>query len=624
SYIITGIDDEGMHMAISATIPNPSTIGMTIPVAIFETSFHGKVLGPAVADGLVLIPHGSSSFALNVTISAANGDLSPYLSGIFENALGGIATELDAQGVSAPGISWLDAAIKALSLHTSLPPLTNPPIESISIDAMSMDFSCDTCIWSPQAISTITAKTNLPFANGAPIIQLSQHIQIIDKNGQPVGLLNTPYAAAKATGDVVTSTSVSAPLEVFDGSHEIFESFIGDLSEATSYQLGLNGTSDSILDLGLLGKVEVKGIKVDVQTSLDGLQGLKKIDFYAMLGLDFKVIDGLPFAYIPGMVNIHNPSKLTLTLGDLVLNGGVNYTEAGQLAKVHVDNMVLVPGDNYVDSITLVDALHPAADTVVNGLFSGVGGDIDLYLSAFEGSSSNPALVAGLKDLQTSIILPKDLFVANATTPYLASPWSLKFLPSTVDDGLVEFTGTFQNPYPGYTLHVHSINMVSPSGIQTKNSIYIFKILDNIQYDLAPQETRIITFKVAIDESLTKALIQKLVDASSIGSLEFQLELYPVITLGNDPTLYTPLWPSIRVFPDTPLSVETGPDFQLFLDWYNKRHPVVPALVSQTTIPSSTGVSPTMASSPVPTISPVSAASPIPSLTPSPVPSVAP
>ncbi|KAG0282189.1 hypothetical protein BGZ98_006874, partial [Dissophora globulifera] len=156
----------------------------------------------------------------------------------------------------APGVSWLDAAIKSLKLSTSLPPLASPPIESVSIDAMSVDFSCATCTWAPGAVASISAKTNLPFAGNVPIVQLSQHVEILDQNGQLVGKLDTPYAPAAATGSIVTTTTPSTPLVVDDGSHDIYEGFIRDLNAATTYKMGLRGTTDSILDLGALGMVE--------------------------------------------------------------------------------------------------------------------------------------------------------------------------------------------------------------------------------------------------------------------------------------------------------------------------------------------------------------------------------
>ncbi|KAF9342417.1 hypothetical protein BGX34_008196, partial [Mortierella sp. NVP85] len=203
-----------------------------------------------VATGLTLVPHATSTFALNATIAPSSVDLRPILTGIFQNAIGGTPTPLEAQGVGAPGVTWLDKAIKTLVLNTNLPPLPVPPIAAVNIDAMSMDFACETCVWAPTAISTITAKTNLPFAGGAPIIQLSQNVEILDKNGQVVGTLNTPYANATTAGDTVTTTTPAAPLEVAAGSHEIYSAFIGDLNLADKYELGLRGSANSVLDLG--------------------------------------------------------------------------------------------------------------------------------------------------------------------------------------------------------------------------------------------------------------------------------------------------------------------------------------------------------------------------------------
>ena len=278
-YVIDSVDSSGLHMLIAATINNPSTIGMTIPLSLFNTEFMGTVLGPAVAAGLTLVPHASSDFSLNATIATGNGNMVPYLEGIFTNAVTGVQTPLQAQGTGAPGISWLDTAIKSLLLSTNLPPLAEAPIVSVAIDAMSMDFTCHNCTWAPTAVSTITAVTNLPFKNGAPIVALSQNVYIMDENGQEVGLLSTGYATANATGNSVTCTTPAAPLTIADGSHSIYETFIGDLSSKTNYQVGLKGTANSKLDLGDLGVIEVKGIALDVTTNLDGLQGLQNITF---------------------------------------------------------------------------------------------------------------------------------------------------------------------------------------------------------------------------------------------------------------------------------------------------------------------------------------------------------
>ncbi|KAF9358036.1 hypothetical protein BGX26_002620 [Mortierella sp. AD094] len=649
SYIINSIDDQGLHMVISASISNPSTIGMTIPVSTFNTAFHGKVLGPAVAEGLTLVPHGTSSFALNATIAAGNGDLTPYLKGIFQNALSGAPTELDAQGVSAPGVSWLDAAIKALNLHTSLPPLSVPPIESVSIDAMSMDFACDTCVWAPTAMSTITAKTNLPFANGAPIIQLSQHVNILDKSGQLVGTLNTPYASANASSSLVTTSTPSRPLTIADGSHQIFETFIGDLNQATTYQLGLNGTSDSILDLGVLSKIEVKGIKLDVQSSLDGLQGLKKIDFLASFGIDSTTIDGVQYVRMKVLVNIHNPSKLTFNIGDLTLKAGVDYTESGYIGKVIINSLVLAPGDNPYISVALLDGEQPSTIPFITNILGASPVPVPMYVYPFSDSTNNPALSAGLKDLQSVVYVPPNLRDPDATPPYSNSSWKMTFLPSTLNDSLVEMTGTFQNPYFSTALNFEDA-VVDQSEFQTllseiaimdsATSWNTFNFLNNFKFSLKPNESRTITFKVKIKTDIPapmdRSSVQRVVDASKKGSINMSFTLDPVFTLGNDPTRLTADWSSDNYYPNK-VPVETGPDFALFLDWYDKHYPSTTSVTStvanlpQTTVsPVSTATAepttePTTAPSPVPTpdTTSSSALSPVPSPAPSSVPSPA-
>ncbi|KAF9293229.1 hypothetical protein BGZ91_010380, partial [Linnemannia elongata] len=161
---------------------------------------------------MALVPHSNSSFALNATIAADGTDKTPYIKGIFHNALTGVATPLQAKGVAAPGVSWLDAAIKSLVLNTALPPLQEPPIAAVAINSMEMDFACATCVWAPTALSSITADTKLPFAMDVPIKRLAQNVQILDENGQLVGTLNTPYSDATTVGSKVSTNTPAAPL----------------------------------------------------------------------------------------------------------------------------------------------------------------------------------------------------------------------------------------------------------------------------------------------------------------------------------------------------------------------------------------------------------------------------
>ncbi|KAF9199244.1 hypothetical protein BGZ49_010666 [Haplosporangium sp. Z 27] len=609
SYIINTIDDEGLHMVISATLSNPSTIGMVIPVSEFNTAYKDTVLGPAVAQGLTLLPHGNSSFALNATIAAGNGDLTSELTTIFQNALGGIATPLTAQGTGAPGVTWLDSAIKTLNLATALPPLTAAPIKSVTINAMTMDFACATCVWSPNAISTISAVTDLPFANGAPIVQLRQNLNVMDNSGALVGTLNTGFAPANASGSTVSATTPSAPLVIADGSHTIYENFIRDLTAATTYQIGLNGTTDSILDLGKLGQIQVNGIKIDVTTPLKGLQGLKDVSILQIPSVDYSDFSDIK---VSALVNIHNPSDLTLNIGTLQLQMGIDTTPAGLAAQSLMSNVVLYPGDNDIVAMSSFDTTNnPAAFTVILG--SSVAQPVVLY--AYSNTSPNEALNAGLSNVLVNVTLPANL-VSESPVKFYNLDWTVKFLNTTVQDSIVELSTTFNNPY--YLETMHFVNaQADPSQYPTVgqnqysilnngNPVAAFNFLDNIQFSVPPNGSVPVTFKVQLNPAITLAQVTSWTQAAPSGALTGAIESdVALLTLGDDPDILPVDISSVGLAmypPNGFLNLHTGSDFSILMDWYNAKHQtttvapttsVAPAVV----VPSSTSASPSAAPS---------------------------
>ena len=588
-YMIEDVDAAGLHMVISATINNPSTIGMTIPLSQFNTQFQGTVLGPAVAVGLTLIPHASSDFSLNATIATGLGNMVPYLEGIFTNAVTGKPTPLEAQGVGAPGVSWLNTAIKSLTLSTSLPPLVDPPIVSVAIDAMYMDFSCDTCTWEPTAISIITAKTNLPFRNGAPIRYLSQNVNILDGSGQVVGLLSTDYANATSTGDTVTSTSPdNSTLVVADGSHTIYENFIRDLTNATHYTLGLKGTANSKLDLGALGLIEIKGIALDVQTNLDGLQGLQNITFIAMPSI--YLVPGEKFeSEAFSQVNIYNPSKLTLNIGTMYLDAGVNYTSAGLVGNSTLHYLVLAPGDNIlIAELDLYSLEYAAAQAMASAIAYSA---VTVYLYGFPGSSPNVAEAAGLSNLQTKILVNA---LAAPNLPAYLPTWTATMLPTTIDDGIFDMTVTFMNPYPGVDLSVISwdedqalfpeINAQGFAAAGTNFSAVPFAtwFADPtekpvvLNTDGGPMNVSLKMMLLNPDGASPSAMgmLDDLVATAAKGPLITTFEFFPVIVLGNNPAPLSMDWSCYNYYDPTgagcTTTLITGPDFSVYSAYIRK------------------------------------------------------
>ncbi|KAG0303434.1 hypothetical protein BGZ99_002684, partial [Dissophora globulifera] len=359
--------------------------------------------------------------------------------------------------------------------------------------------------------------------------------------------------------------------------------------------MGLRGTTDSILDLGALGMVEVKGIVIDVFAPVAGLQGLKQVDYIALLETVF-VLE-VDEAEATTFVNIHNPSNLTLIIGDLLLTAVLNFNSTNEAGHAVIKGLTLVPGDNRVIATASV----------------GFGGDEGVYLSeilgspdpipfdlvAFDDATSNIALNAGLNQLQTTIMLPPGMFggTAPVNPPYSITDMALKFLPTSEDDGLVEMTMKFLNPFIGSSydlLHlVYSQDLnIDGEGV-TKSGSRIFEFLDDVNFSLSGNNTATVTFNIKLhaDPTLDRSFYQSLVTESASGSVQLSLNVSPLITIGQDPTQYNPIWDSYLMVPATngAMPFQAGTDFGLILKWYDKQFPaVVPAPTVATSSPTST------------------------------------
>ena len=639
-YTITAVDDAGLHMVISAALHNPSTIGMTIPVSQFNTQFHGVVLGPAFAYNMALVPHGSSSFALNATITADGTDKKPYLKGIFSNALGGVATPLEAKGVGAPGISWLDTAIKSLLLNTELPPLKEAPIASVVINSMEMDFACPTCTgYTPNAKSSITAETRLPFSGNVPIAKLAQNVQILDKNGQLVGTLKTPYSDAVAVGSKVSTNTPESPLVVADGSHDIYTAFIEDLNMKDTYELGLRGTADSILNLGALGEIEILGIPIDVKSSLAGLQGLNNIKYLAFVDINRDFVTEITYAKTA--VNIYNPSQLTLNIGDLDLVAGLEgFTDADVVGSSLVKNLRLVPGDNRVVAILAIPDKSPKGVYFMNVVMKTRESTLNMW--AHSKSTSNAALNAGLKSLRAGVLLPKDLL--TEAPPAFSSTWNMKVLPTTVNDGIVEVSTTFNNPYlvdmsvegvaqlgeGDFTDYPSYMAIYAPDPMGEK-TVPGFLFPDDFRYKLASNESKVVTARMKMrTDGMTKEIFDvrwgQLAAQIPTGSIGMEVYWFPKIRLGNSPDYLFPGYAEDNVGRPVHYTLNIGPDFAMLKDWYQKA--LFGTAPASAVLPPSTSVTPSPSASPVapptPSVVTTVAPSPSPSSSPSSSPTLSP
>ncbi|KAG0007260.1 hypothetical protein BGZ81_005032, partial [Podila clonocystis] len=189
------------------------------------------------------------------------------------------------------------------------------------------------------------------------------------------------------------------------------------------------------LYLGDLGTITVTGIKLNVKTTLDGLQGLADVKFVNLITM-LTTSERLGAIVL---VSINNPSKLTLKIGDLSLSAGVNYTEAGLGGVSTLSGLTLVPGKNDITATTILDS----SSEVGQFLFAQFAQFVttNLYLMPFHGSSKNPALDAGLQKLRQVLVLPPFLIGETSAKPY-TNDWYMTVPASAAEDGIVQVTTT--------------------------------------------------------------------------------------------------------------------------------------------------------------------------------------
>ncbi|KAG0276353.1 hypothetical protein BGZ95_007658, partial [Linnemannia exigua] len=446
--------------------------------------------------------------------------------------------------------------------------------------------------------------------------QLAQNVQILDKAGQLVGTLNTPYADVTLDGVKVSTNTPQAPLTVAAGSHDIYTSFVSDLNMQASYELGLRGTADSILSLGPFGDVEIKGIPLDIKTSMAGLQGLKNIKYMALI--DFQ--QSPPYTMVTTSVNIYNPSQLTLNIGDMSMNAGQDgFTPEVQVGVTLLKNLRLVPGDNKIVSLLTTSTQTAAGNKFAIDIMTK---DVTLNMWATGNSTSNPALNAGLSTLRTGLLLPAGMWT---DTPYAyGNMWSLKVLPSTVNDGLVEVTGTFNNPYMidmkvegvARANEGEAVQYPSYMGIYKTRGYLNFLFPDDFSYSVQSGQSVSVTFKAplridGVTQSRVSAYVDELVAATAKGSSPFEIWLYPRVRLGAYPNHMFPIWSPGAFYPGK-MTVTTGPDFPSIRDWFIKNAlPDAPVVVPATPPP---------LSSPVASITPPSPTAEVPRPSPPPSP----
>ncbi|KAG0310127.1 hypothetical protein BGZ97_012786 [Linnemannia gamsii] len=256
--------------------------------------------------------------------------------------------------------AWPGSCQAAVSVSVGL-------IRAIAINQMSMDFT-PTNPWAPSTSSNSIVATMLSIPGiTLPIDSVQQHIIIAD-GGVELGNIDTPWSAASVQGSTLTTAFPTSTLNIFPDAHTAFTNFVSTLSTSATHDVTLQGSVDAKLNLGIFGHMNIPGIGFKTTTTFQGLNGLKTVDYIFLVDTDTSTDFGTIF--MSAIVNIKNPSNLTLRLGTVTFNTTYNNEYVGPST---IKNMVLVPGNNYLISSTTLDTSITGVTDLLNHLGSGDG-----------------------------------------------------------------------------------------------------------------------------------------------------------------------------------------------------------------------------------------------------------
>ncbi|KAF8936161.1 hypothetical protein EDD21DRAFT_376718 [Dissophora ornata] len=423
--------------------------------------------------------------------------------------------------------SWPGSCQAAVAVNLGL-------IKSIAINQMTMDFTPSNA-WAPLTSSNSLVATMLSIPGiTLPIDTVRQHI-IISDNGVQIGNIDTPWSAASVSGAALTTSFSTSTLNVFSTSHTAFSGFISALSTSATHPVGLQGSVDVQLNLGIFGRLTLSGIGFQTTVNFAGLNNLSATKYVFLIDTDFNTPG---FIILGSVINIPNPSKLTLNLGDVSFSTA---TANGYVGISTVKNLLLTPGNNYVLSSTSMDLSIAATTQFLNDLGTS---DATLTLTGFNATSQDVALNAGLAAVKTNMVVPMGFNgLTMSQAPY--SNWSLKMLPSSTTDFNVQITATFQSPYYGLPISMYAAEDVGQDnyafldGVSTDtNMLRLFNFQNTLAFNVTGTSSATVTFNASLPgpfQAATKAKWQELVTyGAAHGYIPIQFNWQANIIVNND------------------------------------------------------------------------------------------
>ncbi|KAH7926942.1 hypothetical protein BV22DRAFT_1007914 [Leucogyrophana mollusca] len=437
----------GINFVAVTKLTNPSPFALNLGTVVFNLAYQSVFLGVGTGANTQLVP-GDNNITLSGRLipQTTPSDLAA-VSQLFTNYINFESSPVIATGQSTlqpdgSEISWLSQGLQSLQLNVPFKSTTPiNPIRSIQIGSMSLAFTPDSA-WTPRTDSnSVHASMELPFGFSVSISEIQNEFTIV-KNGSNVAGLSTPLGASTSDVNVLSPTDTQGQINITisDGAlnssdpyHAAFAAFNQELTDSLTTEFLLVGNSRAIANMSI-GQITLDPIKVNVSTSLLGLQGLNG---YTTIGA-VDVLGGTTSALNLGItVAIYNPSSLNLATGDLDLQ----LTRGGAiLGTALMPNLTLNMGNNSLYSTSNFQPNNSPQGMQTLNDFVG-GQDVALAISGYGGSTQVPSLLPAFESVNISATLP-------GLNSSLLSTGALEILSTTfIQNNISHVTVDLVNPF---------------------------------------------------------------------------------------------------------------------------------------------------------------------------------
>ncbi|KAF9202982.1 hypothetical protein BGZ49_006912 [Haplosporangium sp. Z 27] len=433
---------DGALIAISASIANPSPIGLELGTITLDMSFETAYLGRVVAKNATLI--GGQPMILNLEgtlLKQTDPVHLQELSLLMSNYLAGVVTLASAKGVSVfpdgvNTVSWLTSAILATNMVV---PLVSPTplnvIQSIDINDMGLVVS-PTAPWSPTANSnSVVANFKLPFNITLNITQLANASMTLIYKGTPLADLTAAVwnQTESVMPNKIVFTLPPSPLNVHDNAHDAFQAFLTDVLQNTNSGFDIKGSVDSVASTNL----GVVSLKVQF-TSTVNLTGIGFATNSPIVS-NVTVIGGnTDHVVLAASVGINNPSIFSVDAGPITLQiSGTASGLHGLMGEVTLASMKFAPGLTVLPAQV---AFHPSDPAFRDEFFSQfvAGATFDCVINGFNQSTSIVSMIPVISSLvlKTKVpgIIPAPILIPAANgAPSIGSVLGNRQIPLTVN-----------------------------------------------------------------------------------------------------------------------------------------------------------------------------------------------